>query len=201
MMCPKYLHVRETFLSPRFEALIPSFTELSDSEIMPFLLGEDDNTAALAAKYVFTIHSLDSTWFTWYWPTWSFHYLEWFWFLFIIYVVIYLPMLLLYILYILMLWHIVLRSHANKAHLNWIEWIEIELRARECERERERGEREREIERERRGAVCERGESRKIPQKKDFSCLTFFHNFSFGVTYLFKLISVALEKYTGHFYK
>ncbi len=41
MMCPKYLHVRETFL-PRFKALIPSFTELSDSEIMPFLLGEDE---------------------------------------------------------------------------------------------------------------------------------------------------------------
>ncbi len=57
MMCPKYLHVRETFL-PRFEALIPSFTELSDSEIMPFLLGEDDNTAALAAKYVLTIHNV-----------------------------------------------------------------------------------------------------------------------------------------------
>ncbi len=52
MMCPKYLHVRETFL-PRFEALIPSFTEK-----MPFLLGEDDNTAALAAKYVLTIHNV-----------------------------------------------------------------------------------------------------------------------------------------------
>ncbi len=57
MMCPKYLHVRETFL-PRFKALIPSFTELSDSEIIPFLLGEDDNTAALAAKYVLTIHNV-----------------------------------------------------------------------------------------------------------------------------------------------
>ncbi len=45
MMCPKYLHV------------IPSFTELSDSEKMPFLLG-DDNTAALAAKYVLTIHNV-----------------------------------------------------------------------------------------------------------------------------------------------
>ncbi len=57
MMCPKYLHVRKTFL-PRFKALIPSFTELSDSEIMPFLLGEDENTAALAAKYVLTIHNV-----------------------------------------------------------------------------------------------------------------------------------------------
>ncbi len=40
------------------EREIPSFTELSDSEIMPFLLGEDDNTAALAAKYVLTIHNV-----------------------------------------------------------------------------------------------------------------------------------------------
>ncbi len=99
-MCPKYLNVRETFL-PRFEALIPSFTELSDSEKMPFLLGEDDNTAALAAKYVLTIHNARcSTWFTWYWPTWSFHLFKMILILFIIYVVIYLPMLLLYILYI-----------------------------------------------------------------------------------------------------
>ncbi len=57
LICPKYLDVRETFL-PRFEALIPSFTELSDSEKMPFLLGEDDNTAALTAKYVLTIHNV-----------------------------------------------------------------------------------------------------------------------------------------------
>ncbi len=57
MICPKYLNVRETFL-PRFEALIPSFTELSGTEKMPFLLREDDNTAALAAKYVLTIHNV-----------------------------------------------------------------------------------------------------------------------------------------------
>ncbi len=57
LVCPKYHNVRETFL-PRFEALIPSFTELSDTEKMPFLLGEDDNTAALAAKYVLTIHNV-----------------------------------------------------------------------------------------------------------------------------------------------
>ncbi len=57
MIRPKYLNVRETFL-PRFEALTPSFTDLSDSEKMPFLLGEDDNTAALAAKYVLTIHNV-----------------------------------------------------------------------------------------------------------------------------------------------
>ncbi len=57
MMCPKYLNVRETFL-PGFEALIPSFTERIDTEKMPFLLGEDDNTAAVAAKYVLTIHNV-----------------------------------------------------------------------------------------------------------------------------------------------
>ncbi len=56
MICPKYLNVRETFL-PRFEALIPSFSELSYTEKMPFLLGEDDNTAALA-QYVLTIHNV-----------------------------------------------------------------------------------------------------------------------------------------------
>ncbi len=37
MICPKYLNVRETFL-PRFEALIPSFTEGSDTEKMPSYL-------------------------------------------------------------------------------------------------------------------------------------------------------------------
>ncbi len=52
IICPKYLNVRETFL-PRSEALIPSFTEK-----IPFLLGEDDNTAALAAKYLLTIHNV-----------------------------------------------------------------------------------------------------------------------------------------------
>ncbi len=142
MMCPKYLHVRETFL-PRFDALIPSFTELSDSEKMPFLLGEDDNTAALAAKYVLTIHNVRcSTWVTWYWPTWSFHVFRMILILFIIYVVIYLPMLLLYILYIYWCFgNIVLRSHANKAHLNW-NWIELKLNwiEREGERESERRE-------------------------------------------------------------
>lgn len=31
--------------------VVPSFTELSDTEKMPFILGEDDNTAALAAQF------------------------------------------------------------------------------------------------------------------------------------------------------
>ncbi|KAI2655846.1 Dihydroorotase [Labeo rohita] len=58
LICPKFYNVRETFF-PRFEALIPSFTELSDTEKMPFLLGEDDNnTASLAAKHVLTIHNV-----------------------------------------------------------------------------------------------------------------------------------------------
>ncbi len=72
--------------------------------------------------------------------------------LFIIYVVIYLPIIVVYTVYILMLWQHcdMLHSHANKAHLNWIElnWIERETET-ERQRERER-DRERERERERR---------------------------------------------------
>ncbi len=122
-------------ISPQIWSPDPFITELSDSKKMPFLLGEDDNTAALAAKYVLTIHNVRcSTWFTWYWPTWSFHIFRMILILFIIYVVIYLPMLLLYILYIYWCFgNIVLRSHANKAYLNLI-WERERLRER---RERE----------------------------------------------------------------
>jgi len=48
--------LRETFL-PRFETLIPSFCELSDTGEMSFLLGEHDSTAALAAKYLLAVHN------------------------------------------------------------------------------------------------------------------------------------------------
>ncbi len=138
MMCPKYLHVRETFL-PRFKALIPSFTELSDSEIMPFLLGEDDKTAALAAKYVLTIHNVRcSTWFTWYWPTWSFH-VEWFWFyLLFMLLFIYLCYCCIYCIYIdalATLCYAVMLIKLIWIELNWIELNWIELRERERQRE------------------------------------------------------------------
>ncbi len=151
MMCPKYLNVRETFL-PRFEALIPSFTELRDSEKMPFLLGEDDNTAALAAKYVLTIHNVRcSTWFTWYWPTWSFHLFRMILILFMllfiylcyccIYIYIYINALAT-LCYAVMLIKLIWIEKKKKIEWEWererVREREWEMRVSESEREKER---------------------------------------------------------------
>ena len=54
--CPKYEGLRTKYFQ-KFEKHIPGFTTYTEDKKLPFLLGEDKNTAWLAAKYVFSCHN------------------------------------------------------------------------------------------------------------------------------------------------
>ena len=57
LQCEKYSDIRETYFG-KFTNLIPGFQNLCEQELLSVLLGQQGQTAALAAKYVTECHTV-----------------------------------------------------------------------------------------------------------------------------------------------